>query len=74
MFRVVPGNADRLQVAVDMAGAADGQDAFPVALLREPNPGHAIPGRADHDLADLLQQLILAHRPDQGVVRAAHRQ
>ena len=30
---------------------------FRVALLREPDPGHAIPGRADHDLADLLQQL-----------------
>ncbi len=70
--RVVgPGDADGLQITVIEARLSYGSDGLCCVLLGNPHPGHAIAADVDQQPADVIQELLLVGRADQGLAARA---
>ena len=70
-LRVGPGKADRLEIALLIAGMGNGAHRLRLIVLSVADPAEAIAGDLDDDAAELAEELGLVGGPDQGMAATA---
>ena len=70
-LRVGPGHAERLEIALLIAGMGNGAHRLRLIVLSIADPAEAIAGDLDDDAAELPEELGLVVGPDQGLVATA---